>query len=124
MPKPPPPTEYDEQCAFVDWMEIKGLRFTAIPNATYTESWTQKAKNKRMGLRPGLPDLLVVVPAEKSNTGGAALLFVEMKRQKGGKVEDSQEAWLATLNQVKNVEGKICRGFDEATAFVGQFLAR
>jgi len=46
MPKNTTPLETEEQRTFVQWLEYKKLIFTAIPNSTFTRSWSQKAKNK------------------------------------------------------------------------------
>jgi hypothetical protein len=109
--KPIIPTEFAEQCSFVDWLEFRGLRYSAIPNSTYTPGWGAKMRNKRMGVRPGVPDLLVVIPKR-------CLVFVEMKRTKGGTVSKEQKEWIEALNEVNNVEAKVCYGFDEAVKFI------
>lgn len=59
------PTEDQEQEAFVQWLRLKGYPHFRVPNETYTRSWSQKAKNKKLGVSSGVPDLAVVVP----NTG-------------------------------------------------------
>lgn len=100
------PSEYEEQCAFVEYLELKKLKFTAIPNSTYTKSFNQKRRNKCSGLRPGLPDLLVVLPEQ--------LLFIEMKRTKGGRLSLHQKGWIEALNKINNVEAIICKGAGEA----------
>lgn len=109
--KPTIPTEEEEQVTFVNWLEVRGIKFTAIPNSTYTTSWAQKAKNKRTGLRAGLPDLLLVIPDK-------CLLFVEMKRQKKYTVSPHQKEWIEVLNTIPNVECRVCKGCQEAIDFV------
>jgi hypothetical protein len=105
------PLEFEEQVALVQYLELKGYKFTAIPNSTYTKSIQQKMKNKRSGLRPGLPDLLVVVP----NIG---LVFIELKRVKGGVVSQAQKDWIAALNSCPGVEAVVCKGAQEAIDFL------
>ena len=56
------PTEDQEQEAFVQWLRLKGYPHFRVPNETYTRSWSQKAKNKKLGVSSGVPDLAVVVP--------------------------------------------------------------
>lgn len=109
------PTEYQEQVTFVQWLELKGLPFTAIPNSTYTTSMKQKVQNKRMGLRAGLPDLLIVLPH-------SALVFIEMKRTKGGIVSSYQKQWIETLNTVPNVQAYVAKGADQAIEIVERLL--
>lgn len=99
----PVPLEDEEQITFVEYLEAKNLKFTAIPNSTWTSSWKQKIKNKLLGLRPGLPDLVVALPG--------CLLFVEMKRLKGSKTSQEQKNWIAILNSIcPHVEAVICKG--------------
>lgn len=108
----PYPTEFEEQCTFVEWLELKGLKFTAIPNSTWTKSWSQKTKNKQSGLRRGLPDMLVITPS--------GLAFVEMKRQNSppSATKPEQHAWINSLNKLDGVECRICRGATEAIEFI------
>ena len=107
------PTEEEEQTTFVQWLGVKKLKFTAIPNSTYTLSWNQKRKNKATGVRKGLPDLLIIIP-ENTRSSNGGLIFIEMKRRKGGVVSPEQKEWIAALNGVMNVEAWVCRGADEA----------
>lgn len=107
------PTEEIEQRIFVQWLEIKKLKFTAIPNSTYTKSIQQKMKNKYMGLRAGLPDLLVIVSNQ--------VIWIEMKRVKGGVVSATQKAWIEALNDA-GTPAYVCAGADEAIKVVEQKL--
>lgn len=100
------PTEEQEQIALVQYLELRGHTFTAIPNSTYTKSWSQKLKNKRMGVRAGLPDLFIVL---KNNIP----LFIELKRKKTGKVSPEQKKWVETLIKA-NIKVFVCYGADEA----------
>lgn len=114
MTKNTSPLEEVEQIAFVKWLELKGLKFTAIPNSTYTKSIKQKVKNKRMGLRCGLPDLLIITPK--------GLVFVEMKRKQGSVTSDEQKEWIEALNKLQGVQAQVCKGADEAINFITKFL--
>ena len=118
------PLEDCEQIAFVEWLDLQALKYTAIPNNTYTKSWNQKLKNKRMGLHPGLSDLLVLVSPEKSKDGAGYALFVEMKRVKGGVQSKSQKEWEAALNGLRTpyVQYYLCHGADEAIKVVSHYL--
>ena len=100
------PLETEEQQVVVQYLELKGLKLSSIPNSTYTKSWKQKAKNKAEGLRAGLPDLLIVLPN--------LLLFIEMKRTKGGVVSPVQKEWIEALNKIDGVKAIVCKGADEA----------
>jgi hypothetical protein len=109
--------ETEEQQALVKYLEIRKLKFTAIPNGTFTKSWAVKMKNKRDGLRAGLPDLLVILPHK--------LLFIEMKRLKGGKVSPEQQDWIEQLNKIGDqVEAIVSRGCGEAIDKIEQELKK
>lgn len=111
----PTPTEAEEQATLVEWLELKGWKFTAIPNSTYTTSHAQKVKNYRQGLRPGLPDLLIVLPDRQG------LAFVEMKRVKGGTLSQVQREWIDALDVIDGVCAKVCYGADEAIKLLQLF---
>ena len=86
--------------------------FTAIPNGGHRHIG-QAVKLKREGVRPGLPDILVLV-----NTH---LVWIEMKRRdlkpkRGGKggLSSDQERWIAALNECANCQVFVCYGCQEA----------
>jgi len=108
------PTEYEEQKALVEYLEFKGLKFSSIPNSTWTSSWGQKTKNKQSGLRPGMPDMIIILPQR-------GLLFIEMKRVKGGVVSEVQREWIQELTKLDGVEAVVCRGADEAIQLIETF---
>lgn len=108
------PLEYDECLVFVQWLELKKLRFTHVPQETFTKSWGIKMKNKRMGVKSGIPDYIVITPK--------GLVFVEMKRLSGGVVSETQKEWITALNECKGVQAGVCKGASEAIAFVSKFL--
>jgi len=113
--KSPVPLEYDEQKVVVEYLERRGLKFSSIPNSTYTKSWAQKSKNKASGLRAGLPDLLIIVKH--------TLLFIELKRVKKSTVSDCQKVWQKALNEVGgNVVARVCFGADEAISLINFYL--
>lgn len=120
------PLEDIEQMQFVEWLEIQSLKYTAIPNNTYTKSWAQKLKNKRMGLNRGLSDLLILVSPNQSKDGNGYALFFEMKRKKGGVQSKEQKEWEEALNGLKTprVQYYLCKGCDEAIKVVSHYLKR
>ncbi len=100
------PTEEREQMTVVQWLEYNNYKFTAIPNSTWTPSRNQKMKNKRVGLRPGLPDMLIILKNKR-------LLFLEMKREKGGTVSPEQRIWIGSLKNC-GVYADVAHGADQA----------
>jgi len=118
----PIPTEHAEQCQLVEYLEIRGLLFSATMQETYTMSIGQKMKHKRSGLRKGLPDMFVFITAEKSKTDLPVLLAIEMKRTKDSKTGEEQQEWISSLDSVAGVYAAVCKGFDEARGFVDSCL--
>lgn len=101
-----------------------GLKFTSIPNNTWTPSGAAKAKNRREGLRPGFPDMVVLVPPERARDGLGRFLCVEMKRVKGSDVSADQRRWHAHINalRIDGIEAVIAHGAAEAIEYVSGFL--
>lgn len=119
------PLEDEEQMALVDWLELCGLRFAHIPNSTYTKHMSVKMKNHRLGVRPGVPDLMVLVSPERSKDGEGHLIWIEMKRRKGGVVSPEQRAWLTAFMMLEspNIHAVVAKGWDEAREAVLEYLA-
>lgn len=120
----PTPLERDEQRRVVQWCEDRGLKFSSIPNSTYTTSHRQKMLNRITGLRPGLPDLLVLIAPHQSRDGRGYMLMVEMKRPRGGKVTEEQRAWIAAINGLgcDQIESVVAHGADEAIEYLSGYL--
>ena len=120
------PLERQEQSAFVDWLEAQGLLFSATAQSTYTTSWNQKRLNHVTGLRKGVPDMLVLIPKDKSKDGEGQCLFIELKRAKRSlsTVSDDQQAWHDAINElgVLNIQCYICYGSAEAIKTVSHYL--
>lgn len=111
------PTEQEDCEALVKWLIFHPkIRYSHIPQETFTRSWAVKNKNKRMGVCSGVPDYLLIVPARS----GPRLMFIEMKRigTFPSDVSNEQKAWLAELAGVAGVTAVVCRGFDEACAAI------
>lgn len=97
----------DEECfLLVEYLEAKRIKFAHIHNEMYTKYWSQKNRAKALGVRPGVPDYMMIVNGK--------MVFIEMKRKKKSKVSDHQKIWLEELNKINNVYGFICYGYDEA----------
>ena len=91
----------------------KILLFTHVANENGGNKY-QAFRNKRLGLSPGVPDMLIVYPDK--------LLFLELKRAKGGKVSLEQADWITSLSMVgKPVYARIGHGFDEAKAIIDEY---
>ena len=108
------PIEHDECVALTQYLELlknKGdvVVFSKTAQETYTRSWNQKTKNKQSGVRPGVPDFIVVTKDK--------VLFIEMKRVKGAKPRPTQVEWLEAVNN-KMCLSTVCYGADEAIKYI------
>lgn len=85
------PSESEEQIGFLQWFEtaFPGVRIFHIPNGGH-RAMTVAKKMKAEGVKPGVPDLYI--PAWK--------IWIEMKRQRGGKVSDDQMGWYDYLTGI------------------------
>jgi hypothetical protein len=83
----PAPSEHPEQVAFVQWFRLQfpGILVFSIPNGSYLAGdiaarARQVARLKAEGMLPGVPDL--EIPEWN--------LYIEMKRQRGGRLSADQ----------------------------------
>ena len=114
------PTEHQEQVMLIKWFdlqypELRG-RLAACPNGGQ-RNVIVAAKLKAEGVRPGYPDLNLLVPRH-----GFSGLFIELKRQKGGNLTAEQADWLEFLNR-QGFMAVICKGLDAARDTVSKYLA-
>lgn len=89
------------------------ILYSHIPHETYTNSWAAKRRNSNTGVRSGVPDYIVIT-ADK-------VIFIELKRVKGGIVSEEQKRWILSLRG-KKTEASVCKGFDDAKAYIDSFL--
>ena len=119
------PLEAAEQQVFVEWAELHHLKLTAVPNSTYTSSWSQKRKNHVQGLRKGFPDIMVLIDPDQSKDRLGYFLCIEMKRAKGGTLSPEQRDWQDAINRLStpHVQAYVCRGAAEAIKVVSHYLS-
>lgn len=115
------PTEEQEQEALFRWIAFQSVKYPElklmihIPNEG-KRSKAEGARLKRIGLRPGVPDLILPIP--KNGKGG---LFIELKRQKGGRVSENQKKWIEELERNGNV-ASVCYGWLEAAVLIARYI--
>lgn len=120
------PLEDDEIKYFHQWLEVKKIPHSHIPNEIGGSSQAVKMraiKMKRLGTSKGFPDLIVLVPI-KGVTGHVdtyQMLAIEMKRKKGSTVSPEQKQWIKML-ELAGIPSRICRGADEAIEFVKEYM--
>ncbi|HEY9885972.1 MAG TPA: VRR-NUC domain-containing protein [Vampirovibrionales bacterium] len=105
------------QASFVLWLEElkeqgKNIKYTAIPNSTFTLSMQAKTKNILMGLRPGLCDMFLIV--------NGVPLFLELKTSYG-KVSPSQKEWIAAINSTQNIRAHVAYSLEEAKSIIEEY---
>jgi len=120
------PLEQDEQIAFVNWCHLQGYRCHHCANEIGGSTPALKLraiKAKRMGTSKGFPDLLVFVPINGIYNEPDAYqpIAIEMKRKKGSTATKEQKEWLEIL-EMAGIPSKVCKGADEAIAFVKECM--
>lgn len=105
----PVPTEEAEQIAVVQYLTMRGHRVAHIPNSTFTKSWSVKNRNKRLGVSAGVPDLLCIISGN--------VVWLEMKRVKGGTLSQAQKDWIAALEEAGQTVF-VAKGADAAINFI------
>ena len=115
------PTEEQEQAAVMEWAmlmekqapELEDL--IHIPNGGW-RSKTEAVRLKKIGVKPGVSDLFLPAPVGKYHG-----LWVEMKRQKGGKLSPAQKDWIDRMNR-KGYLAVRADGAEEACEVIYKYL--
>ena len=87
----------------------------AIPNGGRRDAVTG-ARLKAEGVLAGIPDLFLSWPAN-----GRHGLFIELKRQRGGKLSKSQQTAISALRNA-GYRVEVCRGWVEAKQAIVDYL--
>lgn len=107
-------SEAQEQEAFVCYCDARGIPVFHIPNGGRRNA-REAAHLKRLGVRPGVPDLFVPIPSS-----GMHGLFIEMK-SKSGRTTELQQGWLRLLAD-SGYGAVVCHGADEAVRALGSYM--
>ena len=107
------PLEKDEQKRLCKWLkENKIGHFATGLGVKLGLDVKYVASLKSQGHYSGIPDLVVLL-------GNGKICFIELKRQKGGKVSEEQKKWIEYLNK-NGYPAKVCKGCNEAIEFIEQ----
>lgn len=87
----------------------------AIPNGG-SRHLLEAVNLQRQGVKAGVPDICLPIPR-----GGYGALYIEMKREKGGTVQDNQRDWQKKLINAGNA-AFICKGCEEAWKVILAYL--
>lgn len=117
------PTEHQEQVALREWWDriecrkhrLEPADLFAIPNAGAGPLRGQAGKLKAEGLRAGIPDLCLTVPAGKYHG-----MYIEMKRR-GKSATESQRYEMARLER-RGYFCVTCDSADRAMAEIRNYL--
>ena len=93
------PSEDEEQMQVVEWATLSEGRWPELRWLYHTPNGGKRGKAeaarfKRMGVKAGVPDLFLPVPCGQYHG-----LYIEMKRQKGGKLSRDQREWIDGLRR-------------------------
>lgn len=101
-------SEADEQTKVMEWAALNVRRFPAlrwlhhIPNGG-SRNVLEAVKLKRMGVKPGVPDLCLPFPSN-----GYHGLYIEMKSEKG-RTTACQSEWIGWLDR-NGYRAVVCHG--------------
>ena len=105
--------EWIAQMAYLRWPELE-LAFH-IPNGG-SRNKIEAARLKAQGVKAGVPDIFVSVPR-----GGYHGLYIEMKRQRGGKMREGQKDMIPKL-RAQGYRVEVCKGFHPAADLIEQYM--
>ena len=116
------PRERDEQEMLFTWAALMAGRWPAlrlmyhIPNGG-SRDVREARRLSGQGVKAGVPD--ICLPAAR---GGYHGLFIELKRRKGGRLSEAQEAWIGALRR-EGYRAEVCAGFEAARRVVEEYMS-
>lgn len=117
----PVPSESVEQIHLFHWAIIQRGKYPEldlmyhIPNGGKRDVTTAK-RLKAEGTKAGVPD--IHLPVARNGFHG---LYIEMKKQKGGKLSKDQKEWLKALSDQGHYVA-VCKGCDAAIEVIKDYL--
>lgn len=117
------PTEDEEQIQVVEWATLSEGRWPDLRWLYHTPNGGKRgkveaARFKRMGVKAGVPDLFLPVPCGEYHG-----LYIEMKRQKGGKLSKDQREWIDGLRKNGYCVWR-CNGARDAIAALEAYMRK
>ena len=107
--------EHDEQCAVVQYCDLKSIPCFHIPNGGLRRK-SEAARLKAEGVRAGVPDLCIPVARGRYHS-----LYIEMKDARG-KPTAEQVAWINRL-RAEGMCAYVCVGADNAIELIDRYMA-
>ena len=115
------PTEAQEQEALFRWAQWLSGKYPElklmhhIPNGG-SRNPVEAARLKAQGVLAGIPDIFL--PAARGEYHG---LYIEMKRQKGGRLSEDQKIMIDALRH-QGYRVVVCRGCEDAMNVIKSYL--
>lgn len=115
------PSEAREQETIFEWSFLARGRYPelkllfAIPNGGSRHP-AEAAHLKAQGVKSGVPDMCLPVAR-----GGYHGLYIELKRQKGGRPSANQTAWIEELRK-QDYYAAVVHGSDAAVLLITKYL--
>lgn len=117
----PCPPEDDEQIALFEWINLQLGRWPElvyayhVPNGGHRNKLTAMVL-KGMGVKRGVPDVHIPVPK-----GPYHGLWIELKKQRGGRLEQEQRIWLSAMKRLGHY-CVCCEGWEEAARYIEAYM--
>jgi hypothetical protein len=112
MKKPNSPTEAQEMAVLADYLDACGFLWCHVPNERKC-SPRAGARLKRLGVKAGVPDVLIFDLPPHMDRRECAGIAIELKRERGGALSDAQRQWLEELRKRRWI-AEVCHGAQEA----------
>ena len=115
------PTEAQEQTALFQWAAYMKNYYPELELMHHVANGGSRniveAHNLRLqGVKPGIPD--ICLPCARKGRHG---LYIELKRQKNGRVSIEQKKMLVTLRE-QGYEAVVCYGWEDAKKVILEYL--
>ena len=120
-PSFPVPLESEEQTVLFEWARLQSGRYPElsllyhVPNGG-SRNKAEAGRLRAEGVKAGVPDLCLPVAR-----GGFHGLYIELKRERGGKASEDQRGWLDSLSK-QGYFAVICEGWNAAAETITKYL--
>jgi len=110
-------SEYEIQRRFAEYIDTEHPDVLWCASAGGARTSMNEAKRlKATGYKRGFPDVFVYEPR-----GPFHGLAIELKKDKGGRVSQSQKEWLKSL-EMRGFKATVAKGFDEAVKLLENYV--
>lgn len=119
--KMPVPTEAQEQMTLFSWAAMQSGKYPElnllyhVPNGGSRHK-AEAGRLRAEGVKAGVPDLCL--PVARGQYHG---LYIELKRQRGGRISEEQVRWINGLLK-QGYAAAVCKGWQEAANVITDYL--